>query len=147
MKKQCKKCLQIKEIENFYIHKEMLDGHLSFCKDCVKERVRYYYGIDIEKSRTMERKRSQERRKDKEYSKKKREYNHQWRTKEKIRAHNATRRRLRRPNLCESCGRECQPHGHHESYAEPLRVMWLCAPCHTHMTRYKSLPHNLNQNH
>jgi len=39
MEKTCKKCLKTLSLEDFYSHREMADGHLSFCKECVKNRV------------------------------------------------------------------------------------------------------------
>lgn len=37
---------------------------------------------------------------------------------------------LVRPDSCERCGRECRVQASHFDYAEPLRVEWLCQPCH-----------------
>lgn len=37
---------------------------------------------------------------------------------------------LSRPALCEGCGAECRPEGHHDDYTEPLQVRWLCRRCH-----------------
>jgi ribosomal protein S27AE len=37
--------------------------------------------------------------------------------------------RLIRPDACEECG-SGNVHGHHDDYALPLAVRWLCAMCH-----------------
>ena len=37
---------------------------------------------------------------------------------------------LRRPENCEACRKLCKPDAAHFNYAEPLRVRWLCRPCH-----------------
>lgn len=55
---------------------------------------------------------------------------------EKAAAHDACKNalasgRLVRPDRCEDCGAICKPHGHHEDYAKPLDVVWLCRPCHS----------------
>lgn len=67
---------------------------------------------------------------------------------EKIRAYhvfkNAIRTgRLVRPDACEDCGRKPGVNsrgrsliqGHHDDYAEPLIVRWLCVGCHRRMDR------------
>lgn len=36
MEKQCFKCLNIKDINLFYVHKQMGDGHLNKCIECCK---------------------------------------------------------------------------------------------------------------
>ncbi len=38
--------------------------------------------------------------------------------------------RIPRPDRCEGCGLEKRLHGHHEDYAKPLQVRWLCGSCH-----------------
>lgn len=37
---------------------------------------------------------------------------------------------LVRPRACTACSRECVTSGHHDSYARPLDVIWLCNGCH-----------------
>lgn len=38
--------------------------------------------------------------------------------------------RLVRAERCSACGAEAYTHGHHDDYAKPLDVRWLCKPCH-----------------
>ena len=37
---------------------------------------------------------------------------------------------LVRPSACSACGVACRPDGHHDDYALPLAVRWLCRKCH-----------------
>lgn len=37
---------------------------------------------------------------------------------------------LVRPERCDSCGLVCTVDGHHEDYAKPFEVRWLCRSCH-----------------
>jgi hypothetical protein len=37
---------------------------------------------------------------------------------------------LTRPMFCDACRGAGVIHGHHEDYAKPLAVTWLCARCH-----------------
>jgi hypothetical protein len=39
--------------------------------------------------------------------------------------------KIERPANCSRCGVDCIPHGHHEDYAMPLVVTWLCQACHS----------------
>lgn len=38
--------------------------------------------------------------------------------------------KLKKPTTCERCGQRGIIDGHHEDYAKPLVVIWLCRPCH-----------------
>ncbi len=58
----------------------------------------------------------------------------------KVKARDAVRAavrsgRLGKPDHCESCVRECNPHGHHRDYSRPLDVEWLCVDCHAEAHR------------
>lgn len=45
--KKCIRCNIIKPIDDFYIHKQMKDGHINVCKECVKNRVNKRYTLKI----------------------------------------------------------------------------------------------------
>ena len=53
---------------------------------------------------------------------------------ERYAAHNALNNALRDGRIkrgrCAACGTSEDVHGHHEDYARPLDVTWLCASCH-----------------
>lgn len=46
---------------------------------------------------------------------------------------------IKRPSRCSKCRISCKPDGHHEDYSKPLKVKWLCKPCHAFLHR-KPLP-------
>lgn len=54
--KTCHKCKIEKSIGEFYLHKGMNDGHINFCKTCVKKRIKIYYEINREKIRKYNKK-------------------------------------------------------------------------------------------
>lgn len=147
--KQCKKCGKELDLDQFYVHSMMLDGHLNICKECTKKRVHDHREKNIEKIQAYDRERgrgekrksalvARQNRQKKEdkigYNEKRRLYNSK---REKIK--NNARQKLdravnngliRRPNRCDDCGIECKPHGHHEDYSLPLNVIWVCTACH-----------------
>lgn len=45
-------------------------------------------------------------------------------------AYHVQRGNVIRPSECEQCGATGRIEGAHYSYAEPLRVRWLCVSCH-----------------
>ncbi len=46
--------------------------------------------------------------------------------------------KLIRPPTCSKCGKSCVADGHHENYARPLSVTWLCRACHRFLHEKKN---------
>ena len=56
----------------------------------------------------------------------------EWRKEDprRMRAHNAVKRHLVNPGICQRCQATGNIHGHHPDYDKPLDVIWLCPKCH-----------------
>ena len=138
--KTCFKCGEAKELDQFYLHKRMADGHLNKCKECTK----------MDSALRIERKKRdplwlvQEARRCREKIKKNRsvcdpisvlEAKKRWaeNNKNKVASQrilqNAVKsgRIERRP--CRACG-ATEVEAHHEDYSKPLDVVWLCDKHH-----------------
>jgi len=59
--KQCFKCGIVKNIDEFYKHKQMGDGHLNKCKECTKNDVKLKYLENIEVDGYIEKERQRGR--------------------------------------------------------------------------------------
>ena len=128
MEKKCFKCGEVKSLSSFYRHPSMSDGHVNKCKECNKKDVRenrfkkeaYYRKYD----------RSRGNRLPEGHCKKYRE-----KYPLKYKAHSAVRYAINSGKLhkepCQKCGSEDNPHAHHDDYAKPLNIRWLCAGCHS----------------
>jgi hypothetical protein len=47
--------------------------------------------------------------------------------------------RLSKPDACQSCGAtDCRIEGHHDDYAKPLDVRWVCRSCHVEIHRQEN---------
>lgn len=141
--KVCFKCGSDKPLTEYYKHKQMGDGHLNKCKECVKVDVNKYRKENAEKIREYDRLRANLPHRVANrvaYTKKYREmFPEKYRANSKV--SNAIRDgMLTRPDKCEGCGKPCTPHAHHWSYAEEnwLDVEWLCAVCHGEMHAKRS---------
>lgn len=165
--KVCKKCGRELPISEFYVHKEMNDGHLSFCKECVRARVHKHRENNIERIREYDRNRSkteerknqkkrqvlrvkQNQEKYKTLLKQKNNWNKK--NKEKRQAHSKVEKALKigllnNPNKCEVCGKtNCEIEAHHYDYSKPLDVIWLCTECHGKVHRqYNKLELDIEQ--
>ena len=142
--KVCKKCGEEKPIEEYYVHKQMADGHLNICKECTKKRVAIHRENNLEKIREYDRNRpNKEERyvKHKEYVKNNRKrvneakLNWKKRNKDKANAYVKVNRAiekgiLKKPIKCELCGEKTELYAHHTDYSQPLKVIFLCDKCH-----------------
>jgi len=125
--KKCFKCQKELPLSEFYKHKMMADGHVNKCKTCNKKDVAEHRLKNIDKIREYDRNRGN--RQTKEYR--------DWYKNEypnKYLAHNLVGNSIRDGKLfrepCEVCG-EKKTHAHHDDYAKPLNVRWLCPACHS----------------
>lgn len=135
-KKVCKRCLEEKELEEFYRHPGMKDGHLNICKVCKREDSRVYGKTDRAKEYDRVRNLG-EKRKAKRYERLKK-----WRRENpdkvreqrcrypsRIKARNLVYSALKSGRLarlpCEICGSDMSE-AHHSDYSRPLDVRWLC---------------------
>lgn len=66
-KKKCFKCGTEKELSEFYVHKQMGDGHLNKCKDCTKNDVKVKYEENIQSEEYVEKERLRGRTKYEKY--------------------------------------------------------------------------------
>ncbi len=66
------------------------------------------------------------------------------------RAHAAVKRAVKRgalvnPKTCSGCSTVARVSAHHDVYARPLDVVWLCPPCHA--ARHRELRANAGPRH
>ena len=125
----------MKSINEFYTDKYAPNGYKSMCKAC--EIIRNHT-----RNQTPERKK----------------YNAEWRKKHQYEKRSAVRLRLsvrskvkhalsmgmiKKDTRCACCGSERPLQAHHRDYSKPLKVIWLCSPCHgflhTYLRRSKSI--------
>ena len=130
LKKVCFKCKEEKPVEQFYRHPQMSDGRVGKCKTCNKSDVIANREKRIDYYREYDRQRGGHSAAGKK------------KLPEKRIAHDKVSRAiklglLKRPEACESCGKICRLHGHHDDYKKPLSVTFLCAVCHK--ARHKEL--------
>jgi len=127
--KQCFKCKKDKPLNDFYKHPKMADGRVNKCKECNKLDVRENRKRRIEYYRAYDNQRG---------SRQTEEYRRRYKANNPIKngartmVGNAIRDgKLKKPDTCEACGdNHRRIHGHHDDYAKPLEVRWLCPPCH-----------------
>lgn len=127
--KICKRCEVEKPLSEYYVHRWMSDGHLNFCKECIKRRAREFgrseRGKEYDKKRNKTAKRKQWLI---EYQRKRRRANPLV-----ARCRNEFEKAVLSGKIkkgpCNICG-ERVTQGHHEDYNEPLKVVWLCGIHH-----------------
>ena len=130
----CRKCLQIKEVTEFYAHKTY--GYQTWCKDCKREYKREY---DKRPNARAGQKRTYERLRDEGYY---RDYQRKQRQDPRLRviylarwyANRMLKNGLIERQPCAVCGKD-NSQMHHPNYNEPLLIVWLCSDCHAALHR------------
>lgn len=152
--KKCFKCGIEKQLNEFYVHKQMADGHLNKCKDCTKKDSFGRNEKEIEKRKERDRNRPNAKERVKKNcerlknNQEARERNNQkkkeWyqKNKHKKNANLKVARALLNGTIiklsnCEKCGSSEKLEAHHENYNKPLDVIWLCIKCHNN--RHKEI--------
>jgi len=142
--KPCTKCGETKPMHEFYRHPYAKDGRQGKCKECTKADVRanrqakldYYQWYERQRAnlphRVEARKQYQQTEAGKQSLRRTRQ-RYVARNPIKRGAHHITGNAIRDGKLqkqpCEVCGAE-QVHAHHDDYAKPLEVRWLCPQHH-----------------
>lgn len=148
MTKTCFKCSKILPLDSFYKHPSMPDGRVNKCKECTKHDVRenrkdkIEYYREYDKSRANNPSRVNAR---SEYAKTPngklahKKAKAAWKQKNAIKLYASTLinnyvrdGKIIKPESCSNCGCSSKRiHGHHDDYAHPTVVRWLCPKCHT----------------
>ena len=145
--KVCFKCGESQLLTEFYKHSEMADGHLNKCKSCAKKDVTnntlknkgYYLEYDRTRATLPHRKAAHKLYSQTDEGKAvSRKAKAKWSEANVIKraaqfiVGNAIRRgKLTKGTQCADCGiNHDKLHGHHDDYALPLIVRYLCSKCH-----------------
>ena len=146
--KTCFKCNIHQPLSEFYKHKEMADGHLNKCKKCTKsdvsknrtDNIDYY--LEYDRARGMREDRVSARA---EYAKTEagiivgNRAKVKWQSENtlKVYAHRIytsfiKKNKDKKKDFCENCfAKGVRINAHHDDYAKPLDVRYLCSKCHT----------------
>lgn len=131
--KRCSKCHELKLETEFYKDKRTKDWLKCQCKKCHCKTT--IATRDEDKHRRsnkeyMRRQRKNESDKVRAYWRTRKETDHQ-KLKARSLLNSAIRSgKIQRLSCCEKCGEVGPVYGHHNDYAKPLVVEWLCADCH-----------------
>ena len=135
--KKCKRCEKEKPLAEFYKHKAMGDGHLGFCIECVKERVRFHRERNLDAIRASDRFRNKRENMTPEQIKKINESAYE----RNFFGWNRAKAMRRDKYTCQKCGSKtkklCVHHKKGGSRYSKKRdnsltnLQTLCIPCHT----------------
>lgn len=144
--KPCQSCETAKPLAEYYAHNSASDGLRSKCKPCMRRaaidnrarKLAYYREYDRERATRESRVAARLAYQATPHGRRAvNESKRQWRERNTIKraaniqvARAVKDGRLVRPGACEDCAGGTKLHGHHDDYALPLSVRWLCAKCH-----------------
>lgn len=118
--KICFKCGILKELNDFYKHPEMSDGHLGKCKECTKKDTSANYRKNRGHYMEYEKRRGSLRGGTAQKAHRKAAH---------VIVSNAIRDKRLKRLPCEICGIE-KVEAHHDDYDEPFKIKWLCRRHH-----------------
>ena len=129
--KTCFKCKKRLPLDAFYRHSAMADGYLGKCKECAKLDVKANYKRRVEEKRAYDsvRTRTTDRRAAKLRYQQTARSKHPDKNRARARVAYALRTGKIERRPCEVCG-DPKSEAHHEDYAKPLDVRWLCFKHH-----------------
>lgn len=148
MEKACRQCNVTKPLTEFYAHKQMADGYLNKCKECVKSRVRKHRADNLESIQAYDRARGMlphrvaaraeyQQTEQGKVAMGRANRAYQERNPDRRAAHCALSNAVRDGKIWKSpccmapgCFSTRRLHGHHTHYDNPLSVVWLCDKCH-----------------
>jgi len=129
MERFCKFCQTVKTVDDFYAHKKSKDGRSTRCKECTKLYEKNRRQDPRFRDAILAYDRARGSRQTNAYVK---EYRARYPN--KYRAHNLVNNSLRDKKLfkesCCICGRKDTIEAHHDDYAKPLNVKWMCSAHH-----------------
>ena len=128
--KYCSTCEEKRDESRFHKRAASNDGLAARCKTCQKV---------YDKARSKDPAREEARRiyaqtEEGKLNSNKAKAEYRKRNPNKTKAHSMAARAIKNSNLfkepCEVCSEE-NVHAHHDDYAKPLNVRWLCSLCHS----------------
>lgn len=152
MKKHCRQCDQEVRLADYYRHPFTADGYLPVCKACHRANVKsnreakadYYREFDRQRANLPHRVEAREAYAQTPEGKAAlRRGSAAWSDRNPIKrtatyaVNNAIRDGRLAKQPCEVCGKE-QAQAHHDDYAKPLDVRWLCTTHHAEWHKHNT---------
>lgn len=131
--KTCFRCLMVKQLDGFYPHAAMKDGHLNKCIECTKKDVAQHRLTNLERVRAYDRARASapHRVSLRQLVQARYRIEHPERRAAHVALGNAVRAGRVVPwPICAIPECDCKPQAHHPDYSRPLDVVWLCDAHH-----------------
>ena len=128
--KVCRGCGKLKNINQFYKHPAMKDGHLNYCIECKREYARWQIGTP-KKLASSRRWNQKNMSKIAAQSKIWAKNNPEKRKAHWILWYAIKKGEITKGTICQKCSKSnTQINAHHYDYSKPLEVIWVCRQCH-----------------
>ena len=125
--KECQSCFVWQPLSEFYSHPLTKDGYASRCKVCARQWARDRYKITKSARQLYEKSRSNAPNRVAKRKQWLQDNPHKKKAQDTAKYALCTGKIIK--TLCEICGNK-KVQAHHDDYSKPLKVRWLCSPCH-----------------